>query len=134
MKPATIDWIELAKRDFSAAKKLAEDEYLSNVCLFHCQQTIEKMFKAILEEQGTRIPKIHSVITLHAMLPTEFRNTFIIDQDELGLLDDIYIDSRYPGEIGLLPNGYPTKSDAQNVLDITEKIYRLVIKYFEFED
>ena len=130
MKPATADWIELAKRDFSAAKKLVDDEYLSNVCLFHCQQTIEKLFKAILEEHKIKIPKIHSVTTLFEKLPTEFKNISAIDQDELGLIDDIYIDSRYPGEIGLMPNGFPSKSDAKNVLRITEKIYHSVSQYF----
>ena len=131
MKPATADWIELAKRDFSAAKKLVDDEYLSNVCLFHCQQTIEKLFKAILEEHKIKIPKIHSVTTLFEKLPTEFKSISTIDQDELGLLDDIYIDSRYPGEIGLMPNGFPSKSDAKNVLRITEKVYHSVSQYFK---
>ena len=130
MKAVTVDWIELAKRDFSAAKKLVDDEYLSNVCLFHCQQTIEKLFKAILEEHKIKIPKIHSVTTLFEKLPTEFKSISTIDQDELGLLDDIYIDSRYPGEIGLMPNGFPSKSDAKNVLRITEKVYHSVSQYF----
>jgi len=65
LKPATADWIELAKRDFSAAKKLVDDEYLSNVCLFHCQQTIEKLFKAILEEHKIKIPVVARALGNH---------------------------------------------------------------------
>jgi len=130
LKPATADWIELAKRDFSAAKKLVDDEYLSNVCLFHCQQTIEKLFKAILEEHKIKIPKIHSVTTLFEKLPDDFKSNSTIEHDELNLIDDIYIDSRYPGEIGLMPNGFPSKSDAINVLKIAKKIYNLVFQYF----
>ena len=133
MKAATKDWIELAKRDFSAAQKLVQDEYLANICLFHCQQTIEKLFKGILEEYGTRIPKIHSVVTLHELLPPEIKNLFIIDPSELSLIDDIYIDSRYPGEIGLLPNRFPSSSDAKNVLGIAEKIFNQVINFFNLQ-
>lgn len=131
MNEVAKNWIEFAKRDFSAAKILAEDEYLSNICLFHCQQTIEKLFKAVLEENKLRIPKIHSITTLFEKLPFDLKNKNFINIDELGLIDDIYIDARYPGEIGLIPGGFPAKSDASEVMQITNKVYSVIIEYLE---
>lgn len=131
LKETTKDWIELANRDFYAAKTLAAYEYLANVCLFHCQQSIEKLFKAILEGHSLKIPRIHSVTTPFENLPPEFKDISNIEQGELELIDNIYIDSRYPGEIGLLPNGLPSKSDAESILRIAEKIFQSVLKYIE---
>ena len=48
MKEKTKVWIELAKRDFTAAKLLADEDYVINLALFHCQQTVEKMIKAVI--------------------------------------------------------------------------------------
>ena len=61
MKKATLAWLELADRDLKVAIKLAEDNYLTNLALFHCQQCIEKCMKALLEENGINPPRIHSV-------------------------------------------------------------------------
>ena len=48
------------------------------------------------------------------------------DGDIVDILDELYIDSRYPGEIGLLPNGRPTQADAQNFYDFAKEVYRKV--------
>ena len=41
-------------------------------------------------------------------------------------LDDLYIESRYPGELGLLPNGKPTRAEAQQFYDCAKSIYEQV--------
>lgn len=48
MKPTTKDWLTAAEDDLLAAKKLAGETRLSNVSAFHCQQCLEKCFKAII--------------------------------------------------------------------------------------
>jgi len=45
------------------------------------------------------------------------------DEDELDLVDAVYIDTRYPSGLGLLPSGFPTKEDAKEILGIAEKLY-----------
>ena len=45
MKEQAKAWMEFAARDLEAARKLADDEYLANVVLFHSQQCIEKCLK-----------------------------------------------------------------------------------------
>ncbi len=37
MKPSTRMWFDLAQRDLRAAQRLADDEYLANIVIFHCQ-------------------------------------------------------------------------------------------------
>ena len=44
--------------------------------------------------------------------------------DELiQLLDQLYIDSRYPGDMGLLPYGKPTLEDAKEFYDFAQEIF-----------
>jgi HEPN domain-containing protein len=38
-------------------------------------------------------------------------------------MDKLYIDARYPGELGLLPDGKPTHVDAQEFYACAQSIY-----------
>jgi len=62
----------------------------TNNVLFHCQQAIEKILKAILEEYEIHIPKIHSVIKLYEMLPGQVKESFKIEEEVLNLIEEIY--------------------------------------------
>jgi len=46
------------------------------------------------------------------------------------ILGDLYIDSRYPGDLGLLPNGKPTLADVKEYYefakDICDKVKRII--------
>jgi len=42
--------------------------------------------------------------------------------------DKLYIDARYPGNLGLLPKGKPTLADAQQFYEFAQKIYQNVKK------
>lgn len=46
-------------------------------------------------------------------------------------LDGLYIESRGPGELGLLPNGKPTLADAQQFYGHARRIYEQVKRVFE---
>ena len=113
MKESTNSWVEFTKRDIRAAEKLLDDDYLQNVVLFHCQQAVEKTFKAILEEHDMRIPRIHSVVTLYERFPDALKDVLQFELDELRMIDEIYIDSRYPADIGLLPGGFPNQEEGR---------------------
>ena len=73
MKNTASEWLDFANNDFQAAKKLSEDEHLTKIVLFHCQQTIEKALKALLSEKTDSVPRIHSVYTLFEKLPAEIK-------------------------------------------------------------
>ncbi len=129
MKSEASEWLNFASKDFLAAKKLCEDDQLTGIVLFHCQQTIEKSLKALLAEQWNSIPKIHSVYTLFEKLPTVIKNKIDIKINDLELVDTIYIDTRYPSDIGLLPSGLPTKKEVAYILELTETIYNSVLEF-----
>ena len=129
MKVGTKSWIAFAHRDLEAAKILLNNEYVSNVVLFHCQQCVEKCLKAILEEHQIQIPKIHSVVRLYGIINEKIELEFAIDEDDLNHIDDIYIDTRYPSGLGLLPSGFPSKEEAFEVLNIARNIYDNIFLY-----
>jgi HEPN domain-containing protein len=123
MKQTTKNWITLAEDDLLAAKTLAEEDRLTNLVSFHCQQCLEKCFKAIIEEQDK--PSIKS----HDLLRLQFNADIKLSDSEtilLSTINEVYIDSRYPGELGLLPNGKPTISEADSFIQFCDNIlYRL---------
>ncbi|MFH0783889.1 MAG: hypothetical protein V2B20_18305 [Pseudomonadota bacterium] len=57
------------------------------------------------------------------------RQQLDLDEDMLSLLNKLYIDSRYPGNFGLLPSGAPSLEDAEqffafavDVMQMTRKL------------
>jgi HEPN domain-containing protein len=74
MKPLTREWVEKAKGDFLVASQIMrrrKQRVYDAVC-FHCQQTIEKYFKARLIEAGLSFPKTHDLaVLLSLLLPVE---------------------------------------------------------------
>src|SRR5262245_43000312 len=69
MRKLTAAWIRKAESDFRVAKSLAgmRPPAHDEVC-FHAQQAAEKFFKALLQEWGLPVPKIHELDNLLAML------------------------------------------------------------------
>ena len=43
------------------------------------------------------------------------------------VLNEIYIDSRYPGDLGLLPDGLPTKEQANEFIEYAKEIKTIVM-------
>jgi len=123
MKKGAKVWLDFADRDLQAARLLVDREYVSNVVLFHAQQCVEKCLKALLEENGVLVPHIHSVVKLNSLVMEEAGTSLNLDEDELDLVDAVYIDTRYPSGLGLLPSGFPTREDAREILRIAERVY-----------
>ena len=124
MKARTKAWLEYAARDLEAAKKLADNEYLANIVLFHSQQCVEKCLKAILEENDQNVPKIHGVTRLYNLVMENTNIALPVTGDELDFIDDVYIDTRYPGNFGLLPSGFPGREQAEFLLNIAVNCMR----------
>ncbi len=91
---------------------------------FHAQQCVEKCLKAVLEEHSRKVPKEHSTLKLYGLVRD--RAPLDMDVQVLADLDGLYIESRYPGESGLLPNGKPTLADAQQFYDCARYVYEQV--------
>lgn len=121
MKTITREWLNRAKDDLDVANEIIDIPHLTNIVAFHSQQSIEKTFKAILEEFDENVPKIHSLVRLYALV----RDKISLKPDELLLaeINDVYIDARYPGELGLLPYGKPSLKDSRGFYEVAYRIY-----------
>ena len=98
MNALTLEWIEKAENDFTAAGVLMnarEGELYDAVC-FHAQQCAEKYLKAFLQENNQPIPKIHhlaEILTLVVQVDLQFQELL----PALEILEDFAVDFRYPG-------------------------------------
>ncbi len=121
MKLETQEWLKFANNDVLACKKLASEPMLTGISAFHAQQAVEKSFKAILVENGIKVPKIHSLVRLYEKIQNLI--LFEVDTAILEKLEELYIDTRYPGDLGLLPGGRPDVSLAQELCLFANYIY-----------
>ena len=111
-----------------AAKTLATDSRLTNLAAFHCQQCLEKYFKAVIEEFENLTLKSHDLIRLQIAADIQ------LTDDELNLMEiinEVYIDARYPGDLGLLPHGKPSVDEIANFIQFCEDISFKLMKKVE---
>ena len=120
MKQTTHEWLTAAEDGLLAAKNLASEKRLTNLASFHCQQCLEKCFKAMIEEHDSPSIKSHDLLRLQLNANIELSNQEII---MLGIINEVYIDSRYPGDLGLLPHGKPTMSEIETFIVFCETIF-----------
>ena len=59
MKRETTEWLRISREDLQSAAYLFEKRLFRMVC-YHAQQTVEKIFKAVLVENKIDIPKVHT--------------------------------------------------------------------------
>ena len=129
MKQLTRDWLNSAEDDLISIKTLLDNPNLTNIVAFHAQQAIEKSIKAIVEEFGITLIKTHNLQTL--LIKIEDVIYLSVNELIISELDRLYIDSRYPGDLGLMPNGKPTLIEAeiyyQEALKIKEQVESFLI-------
>lgn len=113
-------WLDSARDDLGVVEEIINRDDLTSMVAFHCQQAIEKSFKAVLEEYERTVPRIHDLITLHNQ--TEKYIKFKIESDLLNQLNELYIDARYPADFGLLPGGKPPKALSRKMCHLDRKI------------
>lgn len=92
------NWIEHAEYDLETAKAMTSSGRYLYVCIT-CQQSIEKMIKAIYEFRNLSVPRIHDLLRLIdglSILPDANTNTYLKD------LSYYYIASRYNERISKL--------------------------------
>jgi HEPN domain-containing protein len=98
MKKATREWVRKAEADHRAAERLAagSDRLHDQTCFF-CQQSAEKYLKALLDELGLTIPRIHYLDDLlDRLLP--FHSSLRSLRRGLIFLTPFAVDTRYPGD------------------------------------
>jgi HEPN domain-containing protein len=111
MKQLTREWLKAAGDDLIAIESLINNPILTNIVAFHSQQAIEKSLKAVIEEFDIAFIRTHSIQTL--FLRIENILSFPVNELIISELDRLYLDSRYPGDFGLMPYGKPTLEEAE---------------------
>ena len=127
MKKQAENWLNAAKDDLILVNEVIHNEHLSHIVAFHSQQVIEKSIKAILEEKEAKVPRIHNIITLKEKIEGYIKLN--IDQEIFDQLNELYIDARYPTDLGLLPTGKPSKEIATKFLNTATEIYESITEY-----
>src|SRR5438874_2639314 len=97
MKKATREWVRKAEKDHRLASAVAhgKEPFHDHVC-FLCQQATEKYLKALLEECGRAVPRIHDLDELWDRLRPSYPTLRSVRRGLL-FLTDFAIDPRYPG-------------------------------------
>jgi HEPN domain-containing protein len=124
MKKLTEEWLRAAKDDLHVIDRIGRDEHLTHMIAFHAQQAVEKSLKAAIEEYGLGSVRVHNLERLFEIV----KSSMEIDADIhiVEMLDKLYIDARYPGNLGLLPNGMPSLAHAEKFKAFARKIHESI--------
>ncbi|HZK95431.1 MAG TPA: HEPN domain-containing protein [Prolixibacteraceae bacterium] len=129
MKTSTQQWLDFAKADLLNCERILDDDFLTAIVAFHSQQAVEKCFKALIEEKNLTIPRIHSLVRLYSVI-----EGFLVEPlktRELLAFDSVYINSRYPSDIGMIPAGKPTRQDAKEFYESASNIFDAISKLID---
>ena len=118
------DWLLSAEMDIENVRVISGNELLTPIAIFHSHQCIEKSFKAYLEYHNKDVPKTHDLLRLFGIAKKACLFNSSLDEESLIAINEAYIDTRYPGDFGLLPDGKPS-------IEIAEKMYGLASKVLE---
>ncbi len=120
------EWLKAALDDIKTIEKILEDKELTHIVAFHSEQAIEKSLKAILIFNNKELPKIHSLIRLFGICESYIKIDLKEYQELIIKLDELYLDSRYPADFGLLPYGKPSEKDALSFYKFAKKIFEII--------
>lgn len=130
MSNSAIEWLRAAYSDIVVMDSIVDNDLVTHMTAFHSQQCIEKSFKAILEFYNKKVPRKHDVLLINELV-SEY--IVIENEDILDKINALYIDSRYPGDMGLLPDGKPTLEQAQEFYEFAKDIFYRVCKLLEID-
>lgn len=111
-------WFDYASEDIKAAEILYT-QGIYRLASFHTQQAVEKALKGLLWRLHINPPRVHDLV----IYPDIHLST-----DALEFLSSIYLESRYPADLGLLPKGEPAEPDARKFLEIAQGILQTIWK------
>ncbi len=105
-------WISSALADLKSIEHIIDDEFLTHIVALKPCWNRRQVFK---------VPRTHSTLRLYGMIKDEL--AIEIDIDLLTDFDSLYIDARYPGDLGLLPDGKPSQTDAREFYDVAQSVF-----------
>lgn len=99
IKDKAIEWMKKGDADLDTVKALLHvDNFHPEIVCFHCQQAVEKYFKAYLTSINENVPRIHDLDVL-LQKSIKFNSDFqSLDRFNISKLTDYAVDFRYPDE------------------------------------
>lgn len=122
MKPIKKEWLNRAKDDLCVIEEIIDNKNLTNMSAFHAQQAAKKILKAIIEEYEIDFVKTHELEFLLEKVRKYI--TFDVDKTQIKRLDEVYTETRYPGDLGLLPYGKPAIEDIKKFQEFAKTLYK----------
>jgi len=129
MKLISEEWLKKAQEDLDVVGEIISKEHLTNMVAFHSQQAVEKTLKAIIEEFEIGFEKTHNLERLIGIVRKQIN--IDVDLDMIKRLDEVYISTRYPSDLGLLPSGKPSIQDAKELFNFADALYHNVKNLLE---
>jgi len=123
MKNETKNWLYFANNDIHMISDNinTEDPEATGAIAVFCQQAVEKFFKAYLIEHSVDFPKTHDLLNLYSKVKAI--KDWGIDEIILASLNGLYIKTRYPSDIGVMPSGnMPTLEETKEFINFAKKI------------
>ena len=117
------EWIAKSMDDYKSAKVVLEEGGYYGTTCFLSQQIAEKCLKGFLVFHDKKIKKIHDLVKLLNECK-EIEKDIDKLEDECILLNDYYIETRYPLDS---PIDY-SKNEAKQALKAVEKIMNYVLE------
>ena len=120
MKDETRLWLEYANENLASAEVLLQS-HLYNPSLQNSQQAIEKFLKACFVDKGIKLQKTHTIFLLLEQLKS-LGFHFTISDDDVDLIDSIYLASKYPfGSV--LPDFNPDEHMCRKCVNIAKAVH-----------
>ncbi len=126
MKDETNQWLKYSSENLKSSIILLES-FLFNPSLQNAQQSIEKSIKAYFVEKGIKLQKTHNILTLVEILK-KHDVVLSITEDEIDLIDTIYLSSKYPfGSV--LPDFEPDEKICVECIEIAKQVKKDIDSY-----
>jgi HEPN domain-containing protein len=94
MKDETRTWLSYADENLEVAELSFKHGHL-NACLQNAQQSVEKYLKAVIVDRDLEFRRTHSIRELVGILADQ-EIVLDVSEDEMDLMDSIYVSSKYP--------------------------------------
>ncbi len=92
-------WLKKAENDLKTVKHLLIlEDAPTDVIAFHCQQAVEKYFKAYLTQVDVRVTKTHDLEPILALCIDKDKKFERLDKDGIYELTFYAVEIRYPEE------------------------------------
>ena len=115
------EWMTLADHDLAVAKLAREHlpEYFE-IIAFHCQQAVEKYFKAFLIYLDIEPIKTHDLLYLHEIINR--KKELLPDINKIGQLQEYSVEIRYPNVLVQV-----SVSELDNAISIVQEVREIIL-------